>query len=87
MAHRNTILSQVLGEIPRHRFQACVKRYGGDHRVRKFSCWGQLVSLLCAQLSGRSSLRDLVGTLRSHSGALYHAGLGAVRRPGSGRRQ
>jgi len=27
--------------IPRHEFNACVKRYGGDHRLRYFSCRDQ----------------------------------------------
>lgn len=80
MAHANTILSQTLHFIPRHRFQTCVDRHDGDRRVRKLTCWGQFVALLAGQLARRDSLRDIIETLASNKTALYHAGCGEVKR-------
>ncbi|WP_156495119.1 DUF4372 domain-containing protein, partial [Oleiphilus sp. HI0128] len=59
MKHRNTVFHQLLNFLPRHRFQATVDRYKGDHRTRSLNCWDQLIALLFCQLSGRQSLRDL----------------------------
>ena len=80
MAHSNTLLRQMLAEIPRHQFRKCVEAHSGDHRVRQLSCWGQFTALLTGQLSGCASLRDLTGTLRDHRTALYHSGATPVSR-------
>jgi len=34
-----------MDRIPRHEFNACVKRYGGDHRLRHFSCRDQFLCM------------------------------------------
>jgi len=69
-----TIFAQLLDHLPMHEFRKCVARYRGDHRVRTFSCWDQLLSMIFAQLTYRESLRDIVVCLRSQSQRLYHMG-------------
>ena len=41
------------------RIHACVRRYGGDRRLRGFSCRDQFLCLAFAQLTFRESLRDI----------------------------
>ena len=60
--------------LPRHDFNACVRRYGGDRRPRGFSCRDQFLCLAFAQLTFRESLRDIETCLRSFQPKLYHAG-------------
>ena len=68
------VFAQLMDFIPRHDFDACVKRYGGDSRSRGFTCRDQFLSLAFAQLTFRESLRDIETCLRSFSSKLYHAG-------------
>src|SRR5690606_3146313 len=49
-------------------------------KLRKISRWAQFVSMASAQLTGRSSLRDLLGNLAVQSSKLYHLGVGLVSR-------
>jgi len=60
--------------LPRHDFNACVQRYGGDRRPRGFSCRDQFLCLALAQLTFRESLRDIETCLRSFQPKLCHAG-------------
>ena len=32
------VFAQLMDFLPRHDFDACVRRYGGDRRPRGFSC-------------------------------------------------
>lgn len=59
MARSNTILHQLLQLIPRHRFDSLVSDLAGDRYVKSFSTWNQLTTLLYAQASGKTSLRDI----------------------------
>ena len=74
MAHCNTILSQMLRIVPRHVFDSLDKVHGTGRAARKFSRWDQLVHLMAIQLTGRSSLRDGVRSMRSRLTNLYHLG-------------
>jgi hypothetical protein len=49
-------------------------------RVRHLSTKSQFVALLYGQLSGASSLREIVSGLESHAARLYHLGADRVRR-------
>jgi Transposase DDE domain/Domain of unknown function (DUF4372) len=60
--------------MPRHEFNTCVRRYGGDCRPRSFSCRDQFLCLAFAQLTFRESLRDIETCLRAVRPRLYHAG-------------
>ena len=75
------VLSQLLDWIHPQHFHRCVQRYGGDYKVKQFSCWQQFVCLVFAQLTWRESLRDIEACLNARAEQLYHLGLrGAVRR-------
>ena len=73
-----SLFSQLIDHLPIHEFRKCVTRYGGNHRVRTFSCWDQFLCMIFAQLSYRESLRDIVACLRSQQHRLYHAGIGGT---------
>jgi hypothetical protein len=69
-----TVFSQVMDGLPLNEFRNCVDRYGGDHKVKSFSCLDQFLTLAFAQLSGRESLRDIETCLRAMPSRLYHMG-------------
>ena len=80
MAKYTSVFSQLLRYLPRSKFQAIVRRHGGDKGVRSFSCWKQFVALFYGQLTGQHSLRDLVTALNANLHKLQHVGLNSVRR-------
>lgn len=69
------VLAQLLDWIHPQQFQRCVSRYGGDYKIRRFSCWDQFLCLAFAQLTYRESLRDIEACLCSRQQQLYHLGL------------
>lgn len=69
------VFSQVMDFAPWHTFDRCVRHYQGDRRVRSFRCSQHYRAMAIAQLTRRSSLRDLVICLRAHQDKLYHLGL------------
>ena len=68
------VFAQLMDFMPRHEFNACVRRYNGDGRLRGFSCRDQFLCLAFAQLTFRESLRDIETCLRAVPSKLYHAG-------------
>ena len=74
MSAKGLIFAQLMDLISRHEFNACVKRYGGDRRLRHFSCRDQFLCMAFAQLTFRESLRDIETCLRSLGPKLYRAG-------------
>ncbi len=83
-----TVFAQLMDELPSYEFRKCVARYGGDHKLRGFSCWDQFLCLSFAQLTYRESLRDIQACLRSVQPKLYHMGFrGKVSRSHSRRCQ
>ena len=75
MNHGRSIFAQLIAHLPIREFRRCVDRYGGNRRIRRFSCWDQLLCLVFAQLTCRESLRDIVACLRAVDGRLYHMGI------------
>jgi hypothetical protein len=71
------VFSQLMDHLPWKTFGRIVARYGGDYRVRGFSCAHQFRCMAFAQLAYRDSLRDTVICLRAQSAKLYHMGLRA----------
>jgi transposase len=69
-----TVVAQILEHLPFYEFNKCVKKYKGNHRVRKFPCYDQFLCLAFAQLTYRESLRDIETCLNSHHEKLYHIG-------------
>ena len=80
MAHHNTIFSQLLKLIPRHEFETLAKQHHSGRAFRTASRWGQFVTLMMGQLSGRSSLRDIVDNMSAQSHRLYHLGCTKISR-------
>ena len=70
-----TLFAQVMQLLPLHEFRKCVKRYRGHYKVQRFSCLDQFLCLAFAQLTHRSSLRDIETTLRAMQPKLYHMGI------------
>jgi hypothetical protein len=68
------VFSQIMDSVIRHDFNQCVSRYGGEHRVKQFTCWEQFLSMSFGQLSFRESLRDIVVCLGAQRHKLYHLG-------------
>ena len=68
------VFAQLMDFVPRHDFDACVRRHGGDSRPRGFSCRDQFLCMAFAQLTFRESLRDIETCLRALEHKLYHAG-------------
>ena len=75
MNHGRTIFAQFVDLLPRRAFDLAVERYGGHKRLRSFACMDQLLAMIFAQLTQRSSLRETVTCLRSVGSRLYHCGI------------
>ena len=69
-----SIFSQLIDFLPKHDFHTCVRRYGGQRRLRSLSCLDQFLSMAFAQLTYRDSLRDIETCLRVLGPRLYHSG-------------
>ena len=74
MNNGQIVLSQLLNFLPVRRFQTCVNRYGGNVRIRNFSCRDQFVTMFFAQLAFRESLRGIEASLNYSPISLYHMG-------------
>src|SRR5580658_3378379 len=68
------ILSQLTEWIHPEQFRRCVNRYGGNYRIRNFSCWDQFLAMSFAQVTYRDSLADIEVCLRSQANQLYRLG-------------
>jgi transposase len=68
------IFAQVMDFLPRDVFDACVKRYRGNHQVKDFSCRDQFCAMAFAQLTLRDGLRGIQESLRANAHCLYHMG-------------
>jgi hypothetical protein len=68
-----------MDHLPWHVFRRCVARYGGDHKIKSFSCLDQFRCFSFAQLTWRESLRDIESCLRAQSSKLYHLGFRSAR--------
>ena len=76
MNEGRTVFSQLMDVLPKYEFDKCVRRYGGNHRVRSLPTYEQFLVLAFAQLTYRESLRDIETCLRALGSKLYHAGIG-----------
>jgi hypothetical protein len=69
------VFAQLMQHLPLSTFRRCVARYGGEHKVKRFSCLDQYLCMAFAQLTYRESLRDIETCLRAQSSKLYHLGI------------
>jgi len=80
LGHHNTVYSQILKMVPRHEFADTAKKHDGHRRKGAMSRWTQFIAMSTAQLTGRSSLRDIESALASQKHLRYHLGSGTVKR-------
>jgi hypothetical protein len=69
------VFSQLMEFVPWRRFETCVRRYSGDHKIKTFPCGEHLRVMAFAQLTYRESLRDIETCLRAVRTKWYHLGL------------
>lgn len=70
------IFAQVSAFLSSNEFNRCVTKYNGNHSVKHFTCWHQLMCMLFGQLCTRESLSDLAICLKSQQSRWYHLGMG-----------
>ncbi len=80
MRHQNSVFHSVLEYVPWSTFDRLVEAHEADARTRRLTTKSQFVALLHGQLSGASSLREIVTGLKSHENQLYHLGAEPPRR-------
>ena len=81
MSHNNTVLHQMLKLIDRHDFQKLENdQFQPKRKYRTLSRWGQFTAMLFAQITGRSSLRDIADSLQAKACKLYHLGVVQVKK-------
>ena len=68
------VFAQLMEHLPLYTFRRIVSRYGGEHKVKSFSCLDQFLCMAFAQLTFRESLRDIETCLRAQHSKLYHLG-------------
>ncbi|NJO12172.1 MAG: IS4 family transposase [Gammaproteobacteria bacterium] len=69
------VFAQLAAHLPLSTLRRCVARYGGEHKVQRFSCLDQFLVMAFAQLTFRESLRDIEACLRAQSNKHYHLGI------------
>ena len=77
MPSSRTVFAELMTHVSQSKFQTCVKRYDGDYKASRFSCWDQYLCMAFAQLTYRESLRDIEACLRAVQSRLYHVGIRA----------
>jgi hypothetical protein len=75
MNQGRTIFAQLLDLLPRRAFELAVARYCVSGRALALSVRDQLLIMVFAQLSGRTSLRETVSCLRALRSRRYHLGI------------
>ena len=70
------VFAQVVEFLNEDKFRRIVAKYNGNHYVKIYSVWNQLLTLIFGQLSRSPSLRDCVIALQAHRDKLYHLGIG-----------
>lgn len=80
MRHQNSVFHGLTKHVPWSKFEQIVEKYGADRLVRKLTTKRHFIALLYGQLSGATSLREIVTGMASHETRLYHVGAAPVKR-------
>ena len=75
MNQGQTIFTQIFLFISKYEFDKCVRRYNGNYKVQKLTCWQQFLVMSFAQFTYRESLRDIEACLGGMGNKLYHSGV------------
>lgn len=78
--YRNTRLGEVLKGLSRGNFDRLVKQREADKYTKGFSSWNHLVAMVCAQLSGHRSLREVETGFNCQLRQHYHLGCQKIKR-------
>jgi hypothetical protein len=70
------VFAQIASFISANDFNKYVRRYQGNHQVKHFTCWHQLMCMVFGQLSNCDSLTDLAVGLTAQRSKWYHLGMG-----------
>jgi hypothetical protein len=70
-----TVFAQLIDLLPRRAFELAIERHRVGGRPLGLSVMDQLLCMIFAQLTGRSSLRETVTCLRALSSRCYHLGI------------
>jgi hypothetical protein len=74
MRQGKLVFAQLSEHLPRSVFLSFASRHAGRYPTLSFSHWDQFLCMMFAQLTARSSLRDIVTCLHGQRSKLYHAG-------------
>src|SRR3981081_1301811 len=80
MRHQNSVFHSLTKHVPWSKFEQIVEKYGADRLVRKLTTKRHFIAVLYGQLSGSTSLREIVTGMASHETRLYHVGAAPVKR-------
>lgn len=80
MLHQNSVFHSLLKHVPWHRLQRSVEKHGADALSRTLDTRRHFIALLFGQLSGATSLREIITGMASHETRLYHLGAAPVKR-------
>src|SRR5919106_698821 len=80
MPHQNTVIHGVLKHLPWYWLDRAVEKYGADKLSRTLTTKQHVLALIYGQMSGATSLREIVAGLESHAARLYHVGSSPVKR-------
>ena len=75
MTRGKLVYAQIMEHVPLTTFRRCVARYGGEHKVKTFSCLDQYLPMAFAHLAYRENLRDIEACLGAHASKPYHTGI------------
>jgi IS4 transposase len=80
MRHQNSVFHSLLKHVPWHKFERAVEKHDADALSRKLDTKRHFIALLYGQMSGATSLREVVTGMASHETRLYHVGATPVKR-------
>jgi hypothetical protein len=70
-----TLLSQIIGLLPKNNFRSLVKKYSSDKHCKGIDSLTHLISMLFCHLGKVNSVRDISNGLRGITGNLNHLGV------------
>ena len=80
MTKYTTIFGSLLRHLSRSDFQSAVKELKADFKVRIFTCYDLLKSMLFGLIAGCFSVREIETSMKVNNKRLYHSGLKAIKR-------
>jgi len=76
----NSTFCEILKLFPKNRIKQLVKIHKSDRYTKNFKTWDHLISMIYAQLSAATSLRDIVHGFNSQSNHHYHLNTERIKR-------